>query len=171
MSLADRLTRQLKQSREFCEKLFDAFKSPKDWTHQIAPGTNHALWFAGHMASADNFFIGMIDPNKKRDLDDWGKLFGMGSKPTSDPDDYPPVAEVLDVMRERRAALLEILGVMADVDLLKPTSADMAAFCPDFASIFEMVAWHEGMHAGQITMVRRALGHKPVFSPETADAS
>ena len=74
-------------------------------------------------------------------------------------------------MRERRAALLEILGVMADADLLKPTPADMAAFCPDYASIFEMVAWHEGMHAGQITMVRRALGHKPVFSPETADAS
>ena len=79
MSLADRLTRQLKQSREFCEKLFEAFKSPEDWTHQIAPGTNHALWFAGHMATADNFFIGMIDPNKKRDLDDWGKHFGMGS--------------------------------------------------------------------------------------------
>src|SRR5438132_453666 len=57
MRLSDRLTRQLKQSREFCEKLFEAFKTPEDWTHQIAPGTNHALWFAGHMATADNFFI------------------------------------------------------------------------------------------------------------------
>jgi uncharacterized damage-inducible protein DinB len=171
MRLADRLTRQLKQSREFCEKLFEAFKSPEDWTHQIAPGTNHALWFAGHMATADNFFISSIDPSKKRELDDWSKYFGMGSKPTSDPDAYPPVAEVLDVMRERRAVLLEILGVMADADLLRPTEGDMASFCPDYASIFEMAVWHEGLHAGQITMVRRALGHKPVFSPETADAS
>jgi hypothetical protein len=171
MKLADRFTRQLKQSREFCEKLLDAFKSPEDWTHQIAPGTNHALWFAGHMATADNFFVGMIDPSKKRDLDDWDKHFGMGSKPTSDPDIYPPVAEILDVMRERRTVLLEILGKMSDADLDKSTPPGTPEFCPDYSSIFEMATWHEGLHAGQISMVRRALGHKPVFSPETADAS
>ena len=111
MKLADRLTRQLKQSSDFREKLLAAFKTPEDWTHQIAPGTNHALWFAGHMATADNFFISMIDPSKKRDLDDWGKHFGMNSQPTADPDDYPPVAEVLDVMRERRSALIGLLGI------------------------------------------------------------
>jgi uncharacterized damage-inducible protein DinB len=171
MKLADRLIRQLKKSREFCDKLLDAFKSPEDWTHQVAPGTNHALWFAGHMALSDNFFIGMVEPTKKRDLDDWDKQFGMGSAPTSDPDEYPPAAEVLDVMRERRGVLVEILGKMSDAELERPTSADMAAFCPDYGSIFEMATWHEGLHAGQVTMVRRALGHKPVFSPETADAS
>ena len=46
------------------------------------------------MATADNFFISNIDPKRAKEFDDWDKLFGMGSKPTSDPDDYPPVAEV-----------------------------------------------------------------------------
>lgn len=170
MRLAERLTNQMKQSRDFCEKLLEPFKTPEDWTHQVSPGTNHALWFAGHMATADNFFIGMIDPSKKRDLDDWSKHFGMGSQPTSDPDDYPPVAEVLDAMRERRGVLLGLLGKMSDVELEKPTPPDVAGFCADYGSIFEMATWHEGLHAGQITMVRRAQGHKPVFSPEMADA-
>jgi hypothetical protein len=171
MRLADRLTRQLTQCREFTEKLLGAFKSPEDWTHQIAPGTNHALWFAGHMATADNFFVSMVDPSQKRALDDWGKHFGMGSEPISDPDAYPPVAEILDAMRERRNVLLEILGKMSDADLNKSTPPGTPDFCPDYAAIFEAVNWHEGLHAGQITLVRRALGHKPVFSAETADAS
>jgi uncharacterized damage-inducible protein DinB len=171
MKLAELLARQLTQSRDFCEKLLDSFKTPEDWTHQIAPGTNHALWFAGHMAASDNFFIGMLDPAKKRNLDDWSGHFGMGSQPTSDPDDYPPVAEVLDAMRERRTVLLELLGKMSDGDLAKATPPDVAGFCPDYAAIFQMGTWHEGLHAGQITMIRRALGHKPVFSPETAEAS
>src|SRR5262249_39091681 len=145
-------------------------KSPKEWTKQVVPGTNHALWFCGHMATADNFFVGMIDPAKKRNLDEWDKLFGMGSQPTSEPDDYPPVAEVLDVMRERRDVLNGLLANMSDDDLAKATSPEMAGFCPDFASIFELAAWHEGLHSGQITVIRRALGHKPVFSPEMADA-
>jgi uncharacterized damage-inducible protein DinB len=170
MKLADRLTNQLKQSRDFCEKLLEPFKTPEDWTHQVSPGTNHALWFCGHMATADNFFIGMIEPAKKRDLEDWDKLFGMGSKPTSDPDDYPPAAEVLDAMRERRGVLLGLLAKMSDADLAKKTPEGTPDFVPDYAAIFEMANWHEGLHAGQITMVRRSLGHKPVFSPETVSA-
>ena len=170
MRLTDRLSRQLTQCREFTEKLLDAFKTPKDWTKQLAPGTNHALWFCGHMATADNFFIGMIDPAKKRDLDEWSKHFGMGSQPTPNADDYPPVAEVLDTMRERREVLLGLLGKMSDLDLEKRMPEGTPDFVPDFGGIFEAACWHEGMHAGQITMIRRALGHKPVFSPEMADA-
>jgi hypothetical protein len=170
MKLADRLTRQLKQSGEFREKLLAPFKTPEDWTRQIAPGTNHALWFAGHMATADNFFVGMLDPSKARDLSDWGKHFGMNSQPTPDADDYPPVAEVLDTMRERRGVLLEILSKMSDADLAKKTPDGTPDFVPDVGSIFEAACWHEGMHSGQITMIRRAMGIKPVFSPEMAGA-
>jgi uncharacterized damage-inducible protein DinB len=170
MKLADRLTRQLKQSSDFREKLLAPFKTPEDWTHQVAPGTNHALWFAGHMATADNFFIGMIDPSKRRDLDDWSKLFGMNSRPTADADEYPPVAEILDAMRERRSVLIGLLDNMSDADLAKKTPDGTPDFVPDHGAIFEAACWHEGMHAGQITMIRRALGHKPIFSPEMADA-
>jgi len=32
----------------------------------------------------------------------------------------------------------------------------------DYAAVFEMAIWHEGLHSGQLSSVRRALGHGPV---------
>ena len=50
-------------------------------------------------------------------LDDWYTLFGTGSQPASDPDNYPPPAEVLDAMRERRGVLIELLKGLSDEEL------------------------------------------------------
>ena len=42
------------------------------------------------MATADNFFVGMVDPTKARDLSDSGKHCGMDSQPTPDPTTIRP---------------------------------------------------------------------------------
>src|SRR6266480_1710202 len=165
MSQADRLLRQLGTIRDMSEKILAAFESPDDWCRQLVPGTNHALWFAGHMATTDNYFISRVAPGREKQLEGWDKLFGMGSKPTNDPDDYPPVAEVLDTMRERRGLLVELLQGRTDAELFGPPAAGASDFLPDLATIFEMTTWHETLHLGQVTSVRRALGHRPVFDP------
>src|SRR4051794_11828890 len=100
MSLKDRLLRQLKTTREMSERLLADFKTPQDWTFQVHPSCNHALWFAGHMATSDNFFLSLIAPDKKSDLGDFQTKFGMGSQPTNDPAVYPEAAGVLEAMRE-----------------------------------------------------------------------
>ena len=171
MKLADRLLRQLKQTRATSEKLLEAFQSPEDWTYQLAPGTNHALWFAGHMAVCDNLFIGIVTPERSNEMEEWDKLFGTGSQPTSDPENYPPPAEVLDAMRERRGVLIELLDGRSEKQLAKPTPEGTYDFLPDYGSIWEIANSHEAMHAGQLTMVRRALGHAPLFSPAPAEAT
>lgn len=171
MKLADRIVRQLELIRDTSEKMLAAFQAPEDWTYQVAPGTNHALWFAGHMAVADNFFIGMIEPGRKISLDEFEAKFGMGSKPTSNADDYPPAAEVLDVMRERRAAVLDLLRRRSNDDLAKPMPVGTPDFWTDYGSVFEMLVWHEAMHLGQVSIVRRALGHSPLFDAVPAEAS
>ena len=171
MKLSDRLLRQLKQVRDTSEKLLDAFQSPEDWTYQLAPGTNHALWFAGHMAVSDNFWIGIVAPERANKMEQWETLFGTGSQPTSDPENYPPPAEVLDVMRERRRVLNELLAGRSDKALAKSTPAGSFEMCPDYGSVWELAIWHEALHAGQVTMVRRALGHAPLFSPAPAEAT
>jgi hypothetical protein len=171
MTLAERLLQQLKQTRDFSDKVLSAFQKPEDWTHQIVPGSNHAMWFAGHMAASDNFFIGAVDPTRVKEFEGWSKLFGMGSVPTGDPDDYPPVAEVLDAMRERRGVLVELLRGRTDAELNGPPPAGASDFLPQFASVFEMAIWHEAMHVGQVTMVRRALGHRPLMGASPAEAT
>jgi len=163
MNLKPRLESQLKQSRDFSEGLLTAFESPEQWTRQLFPGANHALWFAGHMSLVDNFIISLLAPEKAQEKPGFSEKFGMGSKPTGTPADYPPPAEVLAHMRERRQALLGILAGLSEQDLEKPKKPGGPPFLTDIGSYFEMAIWHEGMHSGQVTMTRRALGNAPVF--------
>jgi hypothetical protein len=169
MSAKQRMRGRLEFARGFSESLLKKFKSPADFTHQVHAHANHALWFAGHIAQTDNFFIAITAPSKAVEKARYSELFGMGSQPTSDPAAYPPVEEVLDYMRERRKTLLDVLDSLSEEDLAKPTPEGTPAFLPDIASVFETAAWHEGMHAGQVTIASRSLGNTSVFSPAVAD--
>lgn len=169
MTLIDRLTAQLRMVRDMTEKILEAFQTPEEWTHQLAPGTNHALWFVGHMAASDNYFIGLVDPKRAKSMEQLDALFGTGSRPSGNPDDYPPAAEVLDAMHERRATWVELLQGLSDKQLGKPLPEDTPDFLTDVGSLFELTINHEWLHLGQVTLIRRALGHEPLFAPTPAE--
>jgi uncharacterized damage-inducible protein DinB len=162
MTLKQRLQRNLVNMRQMSQRLLADFKTPQQWVFQVHPQCNHALWFAGHMATSDNFFLSLVAPEKVRPLPEFQRQFGMGSQPTNDPAAYPSPASVLETMNERRQALLAALDGMTDDDLAKKTPAGAPEFLSDVASVFEMAVWHEGQHNGQLTVTRRALGHKPL---------
>jgi uncharacterized damage-inducible protein DinB len=162
MDLKQHLHRQLVGVRQQSERLLADFRTPEQWTFQVHPACNHALWFVGHMATVDNFFLSLIAPEKVRPIAEFQAKFGMGSQPTSDPSVYPSPDTVLEVMRERRAALLETLDGMTDEDLATKTPQGAPEFLPDVSSVFELAVWHEGQHAGQLTVARRALGYPPL---------
>src|SRR5688500_1761491 len=163
MSQKDRLKRQLVSVRQNSERLLADFQTPYQWTFQVHPNCNHALWFAGHMATSDNFFLSLVAPEKSKKLPDFQAKFGMGSQPTNQPAEYPDPESVLGTMRERRQVLLETLEGMTDDDLARKTPSGAPDFLPDVASVFELAIWHEGQHSGQVSVARRALGHKPLF--------
>jgi len=159
---------QLVKARQFSEGLLEDFHSPEQWTHQVHPNANHALWFVGHMGVLDNFFISNLDPARTDDRPEYQAKFGTGSQPTGNPADYPPIDEVLAYMRERRRTLLELLSNMSEDDLNSPTIKSKGDFLPDRASVFQTAIWHEGLHSGQVSVARRALGHLPVFGQKAA---
>jgi len=159
------LERQLKAARQFTEQLLADFDAPSQWTHQVHEGANHALWFTGHMGVSDNFFISSIAPDRVHQIHGYSERFGLGSLPSSDPADYPPPEEVLAYMRERRETLLELLAGLSDDDLSTPTPKGFPDFMPDYAGVFQTVIWHEGLHSGQLSLARRALGYAPVLNP------
>jgi hypothetical protein len=117
------------------------------------------------MTQTDNFFISLLAPEKAREQPEFARLFGMGSQPTGNPGDYPAPSDVLAAMRERRQTLLDILEGLDEADFGKPMPKGTPDFLPDLASVFEMAIWHEGMHSGQLSVARRALGHQPLFAP------
>lgn len=163
MELKPRLQRRLESARNFSEKLLESFATPEDWTHQVFPGANHALWFAGHMGWTDNFMISFLAPSQALNDEKMSAMFGMKSKPTSDAASYPPADEVLQWTRERRQTLLAILDGMTEADLAS-LAENAPKFITDKASVFEMSIWHEGFHSGQMNIARRALGHDSLFA-------
>ena len=157
MDYKPRLKALLQQARQTSENMLASFKTPQDWTYQVHPTANHAMWFAGHMASADNFFVGVVSPTRRSTLPPgYKEMFGMGSKPSPNPNDYPPPEEVLRLMRDRRQALLAALDSLSEADLAKPMPEGRPDFFKDLAGVFEMAIWHEGLHSGQISIARRA---------------
>ena len=162
MTLKERFQRNLSNMRQMSERLLADFQTPEQWVFQVHPSCNHALWFAGHMAQSDNFFISLVAPGRAKELPEFPAKFGMGSQPTSSPGDYPPPESVLAAMRERRGVLMEILSDMTDDDLARKLPAGTPDFLSDVGSVFELAIWHEGQHNGQISVTRRAMGHKPL---------
>ncbi len=162
MTLKERLANQLHVIRGISEQVLSVFTTPQQWTHQVHEQANHALWFAGHMGTVDNFMLGLAAPEHVQEKPGYQEKFGMGSRPTSSVEDYPPVDEVLAFMRERREAVLEALAGLSDEDLAKPCPEGSPGFMTDTASAFEAIVWHEAMHAGQVTVARRQLGHPPI---------
>ena len=144
------------------ERLLADFQTPGQWVYQVHPNCNHALWFVGHMANTDNFLISLVAPEKATSIENWATKFGMGSQPSGNAADYPSPEAVVSQMRERRSVLLEVLDGLSEEELAKPTPKGAPDFLPDFASVFELAIWHEGLHSGQLTVTRRALGHKPL---------
>ncbi|MCA9122779.1 MAG: DinB family protein [Planctomycetaceae bacterium] len=163
MSPKERLRRQLVTARETSERYLEDFKTPEAWTAMVHKGANHALWFVGHMANTDNFFISIVAPEQAVKRAGFAEKFGVGSHPTSDPNDYPSVEEVLAFMRERRAVLLGIFDLLTEEDFARATPEGTPSFLADIGSVFEMAVWHEGLHSGQLSVTRRSLGFDPAF--------
>jgi uncharacterized damage-inducible protein DinB len=173
VELKQRLERQLNLIRGMSRSLLAAFKTPQEWTYQVHDQANHALWFAGHVGTVDNFMISLLDPARAIQKPGYREKFGMGSRPTSDPADYPPPEEVVAFMEERRQAVLAILAELNQEALSRPTPEDAPKIMPDVGAIFEAAVWHEALHAGQVTVARRALGQAPMVDaprPGAAEA-
>ncbi|MBI3463339.1 MAG: DinB family protein [Planctomycetes bacterium] len=162
MGVKQRLYCQLKRARDYSEGLLAAFKSPQEWVHQVHPNANHALWFAGHMATSDNFFLSLVAPDKTDTKPQFQSCFGMGSQPTANLGDYPDPEEVLGYMRDRRRQLMQVLEGLGEDDLSRSLPQGAPDFLSDFASVFELAIWHEGLHSGQVSVARRSLGNAPL---------
>ncbi|MCE9544592.1 MAG: DinB family protein [Planctomycetia bacterium] len=163
MSQKARLKRNIETARRLTDTILSSFKGEKEWTHQVHPKANHPLWIAGHLGQVDDFFVSMVAPDRRRPIEAWVGKFGMGSQPIPDISAYPPAEDVLAYLRERRQTLLSVLEEHDDDWLSQSTPPGTPEFLPDNASVFEMAVWHEGMHAGQLTMAHRALGYPPVM--------
>lgn len=162
MLLKERLQFALVHARNVTEKILVELDRPEDWIVRPAVEANHALWITGHLAVTDNRLTRLIDKNRMIDLSDWHPLFGKGSSPIDDLSAYPTPDEVLERLRERRENLLDVLQACSETDFNKPTPEGAPFFMPNVGYVFQMAAWHEALHTGQLTIIHRKLGKTPL---------
>jgi uncharacterized damage-inducible protein DinB len=136
---------------------------PDKLTLQPVSGANHALWVLGHLGAADAYFLKEAARQETPDLDRWLSLFFMGSKPMPRLTDYPPVPEVRRLFDGARERLTEWAGTLSEAQLSAPLPEAIKDFGASHAHLLGNLAVHEGLHAGQLTIIRRALGLAPKF--------
>jgi hypothetical protein len=129
-------------------------------TLQPQPGSKTAGWIIGHLCITGDFgrkLCGRPPLCPK----EWRPKFAPGTTPSENPDDYPPMAELIAKCREVYTDLAEA-ALTVDVAALSqqpnpfvpgrimyPTSAD---FLP------HMLAGHFAYHTGQLVGWRAAAG-------------
>ncbi len=131
--------------------------------HQPCAGANHALWVLGHLACTDEFFLNKVGGKPFNRFEKWQGIFFMGSKPTPNVSDYPPVSEVKQALDRNRQQLIDWFKSMSETQLLTPLPEDFKNFAANRANLMTAIAWHEGLHTGQLSVVRKSLGIAPKF--------
>lgn len=158
-----RAVHQVRFARGATKKLLEGIPADRV-CEQPGSCVNHALWIAGHLACSDDWFLKEFGGAAEFALPEkWHTIFGSGSRPTSDASQYPPFAEVLKAMDERRAALLAWLGSLSREQVDTPTSENWQAYAPTIGDLGHFAAWHEGYHGGQLATLRKAFGLTSAF--------
>jgi len=133
-------------------------------TQPTSNGGNHPLWVLGHLVCAEaGIFDGFVLGQRNR-FAELNELFGIGSTPSSNADDYPPFDELMSKFEEIREAVLAHLDTLTDADLEKPSHAP-EKYGKGFSTIggcYITLTIHPVFHAGQVADSRRALGRSPL---------
>ncbi len=132
-------------------------------THRPMPNCNHTAWLLGHLAYADNGFYTKLSGNDPVIPENFEALFGMGTTPSDDACLYPSKAELLEVLERSHAALTDWFKSLPEEKLAEPLPEGMEMFGANHATLAATMAWHEGVHNGQLIEVRRSLGLSRVF--------
>ena len=125
------------------------------------PGSNHAMWLIGHLALTD--VVVRHDPEARGCPEGWDKLFGQGSEPIPDASAYPSLDEMKAQLSARREDVIAWFGAMDEARLLQALPAERQGFAPNYAGLMCTLAYHEGLHAGQLRVIGQALGKPPKF--------
>ncbi len=166
MTVIEVIIEQIEAARRYSKELI-AHVPPGDWFRMPHEGVTHIAWQVGHVAMAEYRLalerIRGIQPGDTALIgESFLKLFGGGSVPNPDPSSYPSVDEIVAVLDRVHARTLEELTNITESDLDAPPHRPHPLFTTKRGSLL-WCARHEMLHAGQIGLLRRLLGHDALW--------
>ncbi len=159
---------QITFARDYTIRLLDTV-DPADWFRRPTGCVTHVAWQVGHLAMAE-YRLALLRIRGERPEDEslisktYMKQFGAGSEADPNPDAgaYPPAPEIRAVLDRVHAQTLRELQDLDERVLDQPAERPH----PKRKTKREILYWcaqHEFVHAGQIGLLRRLMGQKPLW--------
>jgi uncharacterized damage-inducible protein DinB len=153
---------EIRLAREYTLRLIDGLPE-SDWFRMPSAGVSHIGWQLGHLAMAQyRLVLDRLRGERPEDAEliapELLVKFGKGSTPEVDASGYPSPQEILAVLGRVYAQSERELATFPDVDLDSPPLKPHPLFNTKLGSLF-WCCRHEMLHAGQIGLLRRQLGH------------
>ncbi|MEO1717004.1 MAG: DinB family protein [Planctomycetota bacterium] len=124
---------------------------------------SHAAYIVGHITFTDDTTLNMLAGDAHTLSEAEQKLFGGGATISETLTDYPPQAELIEKMHAVRAKLVDYFKGLSPAEIIAPVEGPLAQFGDTRAKLMTSIAWHEGFHGGQLSVIRRQLGLPRVF--------
>jgi hypothetical protein len=157
---------QIGFARRYTLRLLDSL-DVAEWFRQPPGGVTHVAWQVGHLAMAQ-YRLALERLRGPRPEDDalispeFLRVFGRDSIPDPDPGRYPSPAAIRAVLdRVHEQVLREVPG-HPEADLASPPVKPHVLAATKQECLY-WCAHHEMLHAGQIGLLRRQLGHPPLW--------
>jgi hypothetical protein len=125
---------------------------------------NHINWQLGHLIASDNGMCnGCIEGSIPALPDGFADKYSKEAAASDNADDFVPKTELMELYRNQRKAITEVLSGLSEEQLAGPAPESMQAYASTVAAAFSMLGSHWLMHAGQWVIVRRELGREVVI--------
>jgi hypothetical protein len=164
MTELERAIEQIAFARRYTIRLLDGIEPP-EWFRIPTAGVSHIAWQVGHLTFAQ-YRLALLRIRGRSEIDnalvpdEFTQLFGIKSTPEPDPSRYPSADAIRTVFDRVHAR------VMVELPACEPSSLSQTLDPPHSLAKtkLESLLWcgmHEMIHAGQIGLLRRQLGHPP----------
>lgn len=137
------------------------------WFRMPVPGTTHVAWQVGHLAMAQyRLCLERWRGVRPEDADlippEFLSLFLRDSVPDADASKYPSPADVRGVFDRVYDSTARAVAAYDEAEFDLPMHTPHR-ICTTRGECLFWAAAHEMLHAGQIGLLRRLLGHPPVW--------
>lgn len=163
MTAIQLIRQSMVHNRAFLLKLV-ADMDDRQLLHRPAGGRgNNALWNLGHVFGGEARMAAWGGASVSVPPLACGEAFARGSEPSDDPACNPTRQVLLDYAAAVRDQTLAALDEMTDAELDQPPVGNAPPLFATRGFCWQVVATHEMMHAGQITVIRKELSLPPVL--------
>ncbi len=161
---AEAAIKQIDSARDYTLRLI-ADVEEEEWFRDAGMGT-HLAWQIGHLAMAEYGLClfrqrGRLDIDRQLMPGDVRKKYSRGSTPDFDPAGQPSPHDLLALLDRIHQQVHSEVPRYSDEELAAPVDFPYAAY-PTRLGALLFCAHHEMLHAGQIGLIRRALGKEPL---------